>query len=204
MGSNITTATVRIEGNRPLLWHYFGPDAIPLEKQEKLGVAGNNPEEWRSTCCVTPEGQLFLPNTYLFGCIRDAAPFTDKKRRFQSEVCSSLQILDTTVLMEDRFLDEATPPLIHASRMPSMLPDVFIYVCGVRNPATGARNVRYRLAAAPGWQCTFSLMWDISIVSRPLMQSLCIDAGRMVGLGDARRIGFGRFEVKEWDCADTS
>lgn len=42
---NILNATVSIKGIRPLLWHAFGPDAIPLEKREKTGVAGNDPEE---------------------------------------------------------------------------------------------------------------------------------------------------------------
>lgn len=39
-------AEVAIEGTRPLLWHYFGTDAIPLEREAKKGVAGHNPQEW--------------------------------------------------------------------------------------------------------------------------------------------------------------
>jgi len=38
--SNILQAKVRIKGTRPLFWHKFGPDALPLEKQERTGVAG--------------------------------------------------------------------------------------------------------------------------------------------------------------------
>lgn len=47
MGSNIVTAHVVIEGKRPLLWHHFGPDALPLEKRERTGGAGNDPHEWK-------------------------------------------------------------------------------------------------------------------------------------------------------------
>jgi len=36
--SNMITAKVSIRGVRPLLIHHFGPDALPLEKQEKDGV----------------------------------------------------------------------------------------------------------------------------------------------------------------------
>ena len=43
---NLLTATVEICGTRPLLWHHFGIDAIPLQKQETEGVAGHNPNEW--------------------------------------------------------------------------------------------------------------------------------------------------------------
>jgi len=41
------TAKVSVVGTRPMLFHKFGPEALPLEKQEKVGVAGNDPSEWR-------------------------------------------------------------------------------------------------------------------------------------------------------------
>jgi hypothetical protein len=47
---NLLQAAITIEGTRPLLWNHFGPDTIPLEKQEKSGVAGNDPDEWRTGC----------------------------------------------------------------------------------------------------------------------------------------------------------
>lgn len=33
--SNILTAQVQIRGTRAIIQHKFGPDALPLEKQEK-------------------------------------------------------------------------------------------------------------------------------------------------------------------------
>lgn len=191
---NQIQATVLVQGVRPLLWHHFGPDAIPLQKQEKQGVAGNNPQEWQSTVCMTATRQLFVPNTYLFGCLRDAAPYTKRGKRFQLEITSTLQILDDPVLITNRFVP-ASPSHVQEGQQPIELPEVYVYVAGVRNPSTGARNIRYRIACAPGWQCSFRLQWDKTVVPRELMQSLCLDAGRMVGLGDGRCIGFGRFEV---------
>jgi hypothetical protein len=48
--SNIISATIAITGLRPLLWHAFGPDAIPVDgKRERTGVAGNDPIEWTRT-----------------------------------------------------------------------------------------------------------------------------------------------------------
>ena len=43
---NLLSAQIDLQGTRPLLWHYFGIDAIPLQKQETEGVAGHNPGEW--------------------------------------------------------------------------------------------------------------------------------------------------------------
>jgi hypothetical protein len=76
--SNIIRARASIRGTRPLLQHRFGPEAIPLEKQERTGVAGNDPEEWKRTCMVTPEGQLFVKGTYVFGMLVAAAKNTKK------------------------------------------------------------------------------------------------------------------------------
>jgi hypothetical protein len=54
--ANIIKARIEIRGTRPLLQNQFGPEALPLEKGERTGVAGNDPEEWRRTCMVTAEG----------------------------------------------------------------------------------------------------------------------------------------------------
>ena len=190
--SNIVRARVGITGTRPLLQHRFGPEALPLEKGERTGVAGNDPEEWKRTCMVTPKGQLYIMGTYVFGMLRDAAKHTKKgKGSIQPLVAATLQIEDDIILM-DRFVpkdgatNDATQP-------------VFIHVCGVVNPSTKARNVRYRLAASAGWNMEFTLLWDKTIVSRDQMRAVLNDAGILVGLADGRRMGYGRFEVLKFD-----
>jgi len=77
--SNIVRARVTICGTRPLLQHAFGPEALPLEKGERTGVAGNDPQEWRRTCMITADGQLFIRGTYVFGMLRDAARHTRRE-----------------------------------------------------------------------------------------------------------------------------
>jgi hypothetical protein len=102
--SNIVRACVKIKGVRPLLLHRFGPDALPLEKQEKTGVAGNDPEEWRKTALTNKDGQIYLDPSYVFACIRDGARYTKKgKGSIQSVVSATLQVLDDVVLI-DRYL----------------------------------------------------------------------------------------------------
>jgi len=202
MGQNFVTAAVVIEGTRPLLQHHFTPDALPLEKQEREGVPGNNPNEWRKTLLANEKRQLYLPSTYFFSCLRQAASFTTRKRRTQQEVGATLQVIEPHILIQQRFLPEK-PEYIHQHR-PGLRPDVYIDVSTVRNPGSGGRNVRYRVATAPGWCCHFHLLWDKTVVATSLMESICIDAGTLVGIGDGRTMGFGRFEVKQFECADTS
>ena len=102
--ANIIKARIEIRGTRPLLQHQFGPEALPLEKGERTGVAGNDPEEWRRTCMVTAEGQLYVRGTYVFGMLRDAAKHTRKgKGSIQALVAATLQVEDERVLL-DRWL----------------------------------------------------------------------------------------------------
>ena len=67
---NMVRMKVTIKGTRPLLQHRFGPDAIPLEKGERTGVAGNDPEEWKRTCMVNSDGQLFIDGRWLWYWLR--------------------------------------------------------------------------------------------------------------------------------------
>jgi hypothetical protein len=194
--SNIIKARIEIRGTRALLQHQFGPEALPLEKGERTGVAGNDPEEWRRTCMVTAGGQLYLRGTYVFGMLRDAARHTRKgKGSIQALVAATLQVEDERVLL-DRWLPKGTDPTTDASQ------SVYIDVCGVRNPTTKARNVRYRLAASAGWQAEFVIVWDKTVVSRDQMRAVLNDAGVLVGIGDGRSVGYGRFTVGRFEVLD--
>ena len=102
--SSIVNVNVKIRGTRPILWHAFGPSAIPLEKQERRGVAGNDPSEWRKTVLFTKDGQLYVRPTYVFGCLREAARYTKKGRgSIQKLVAATLLVEDDRVLF-DRFI----------------------------------------------------------------------------------------------------
>lgn len=192
---NILTARVAIRGTRKLLWHHFGPDAIPLEKQERTGVAGNDPEEWRKTVLTTSDRQLWMPGTYAFACVRDGSRNIKKGRgSIQPAVSSTLQVQEDIILV-DRHLPEEPIPTDPTA-------PVFLDISSVRNPSTKARNVRYRIAASAGWSCEFGLEWDRTVVSRGEMEAAVIDAGRLSGIGDGRSVGFGRFAVEGFQVSE--
>jgi hypothetical protein len=206
--TNIIKAKVRIRGLRPLLQHRFTEAALPLEKQERTGVAGNDPEEWRKTCMVNKDGQLFIESTYVFSALRNGAKFTKKgKGSIQFDVAATLQIVDDEVLL-DRFYPgfpnghDFNIKTVEAPPREKSEP-VYLDIAGVRNPSSKARNVRYRLATAKGWQTEFILLWDKTIVSTPQMQAVCIDTGVLVGLADGRSVGYGRFEVENFEVLDS-
>lgn len=198
--SNTVQFKVTIKGTRPLFFHKFGPDALPLEKQEKTGVAGNNPSEWRKTVMVTKDGQLFLEPTYAFATVRAGAKYVPKGRgSIQVVVAATLQVTDNRILVDRYFpgypnghpfdVNQVDPPANDSDN------PVYLDIRGVVNPSTKGRNVRYRIAAAPGWQCQFNIIFDKTVVSRAEMESAIINAGKLVGIGNARSIGMGRFDV---------
>ncbi len=190
MKANMVRVRVSIRGTRPLLQHAFGPETIPLEKQEKEGVAGNDPGEWKRSCMVTADGQLYVRGDYVFSCLRDAAKHTKKgKGSLQAPLAATLQVEDTAILLNRWMPKEGDP------KHNDFTAEVYVDVRGVRNPSTKGRNVRYRLAASPGWECTFTLCWDKTIVARPQMQAILNDASVLTGLGDGRAVGNGRFDV---------
>jgi hypothetical protein len=196
--SNIVTATVAIQGVRPILWHVFGPDAIPLEKGEKTGVAGNDPEEWKKTVTYDKTTrQLYVDPSYAFSSICAGARNTKKGRgSIEPLVSSTLQVVDDRILI-DRFLPAESDIRCNEYDEP-----VYVDVRGVRNPSTKGRNVRYRVAAKTGWKASFTVRFDKTIVARALVHAAIIDAGRLSGIGNGRKIGMGRFEVLEFAVLD--
>jgi len=198
------TAKVSIRGVRPLLIHHFGPDALPLEKQEKDGVAGNSPNERRKPALVTKDGQLYLKPTYAFAAIGDAAKHTKKgKGSIQSAVAATLQVTDDRILL-DRYMPgfpNGHAFDIAAAEPPPADPDAPVYldIQGVRNPSTKSRNIRYRVAASTGWSCSFTILFDKTVVDRHQLRAVLNDAGTLVGIADGRSIGFGRFTVEGFE-----
>ncbi|NNJ12974.1 hypothetical protein EKD04_021855 [Chloroflexales bacterium ZM16-3] len=196
MSNNILTARIAIQGTRPFLWHAFTPDAIPIGKTERSGVAGNDPSEWARTVLAREDGQLYIRNTYIFGCLRDGAKHTPLGRgSLQAKLVSTLQVAERIIPLVGLTLPSALPTDENAP--------VFLDVQSVRNPATRARNVRYRIGAGAGWQMEFHITWDKTVVSRDQMQAVAYDAGRLAGIGDGRAIGYGRFAVTAWAITDT-
>lgn len=192
MAKNILIARVSIQGTRPLLWNHFGPETIPADgKKERTGVAGNDPTEWRRSVLATTSGQLYLEPSNVFGAVRDGAKHTSRKRgTLQPYVAATLQVLEERVLIDRQLPPDPVPTDPEAP--------VYVDTRSVKNPATRGRNVRYRIAASPGWKAQFSITWDMTVVSRGEMEQAIRDAGMFVGIGDGRSIGFGRFIVEEF------
>lgn len=185
-------AKVHIRGTRPFIFNRFTEDsiALPNEKKERHGVAGKNPEEWKKTFKATSEGQLCIDGSYIHRCLINAAKFT--KRGLQAQLAATLETVDNQILFTNRYI----PDLKEITRDSNN--SVYIDVRSVKMQRTSARHVRYRLAVSKGWELNFSIIWEATVVGKELMESVCNDAGLLVGIGDNRVNGYGRFEVLEF------
>jgi hypothetical protein len=191
---NFRRAEVRIIGTRPLLLHSFGPESIPLTPAEKEGVPGNSPNEWRKTYLADSEGVLYVRSDYIFGALREGAKHVKKSRgSIQSAVCATMVVDPEGISLGLTVPDEPTTDPTQP---------VYLDIRSVRNPSTRARNVRYRLACAPGWQCSFRLTWDVLVVPGDQMREVVRLAGQLAGLGDGRSIGLGRFAVDSYQVSE--
>jgi hypothetical protein len=167
-------------------------------RKEKTGSAGNNPEEWRTSFFVNGDNQLYIPGLYLFSTFKAGGKYVKEgKGGLGNKVAATLQIEDDIILL-NRHMPEGWETIPTDEMPQNPTDDVFLHICGVVNPSTKGRNVRYRIACASGWECSFVMIWDSSIVAVDKMRQVVEDSGVLVGLADGRSIGNGRFEVTEF------
>ena len=119
---------------------------------------------------------------------------------------ATLQITDKRILV-DRFMPgfpngHLYDPMTAEVPGEDIDDPVYLDVRAVVNPSTKARNVRYRIATSAGWSCSFTIEWDKTVVSRGEMEASIIDAGKLVGIGNGRKIGMGRFEVEAFEMQE--
>lgn len=96
-------------------------------------------------------------------------------------------------MINDRFVPE-DKNLLKLDKEP-----VYLDVRSVVNPMTKGRNIRYRIACSPGWKCNFQICWDDYIASKENIKMCLENAGSFQGVGDGRKIGFGRYKILSFE-----
>jgi len=195
------TINVKVIGNRPILFHAFKIEQISSLSKIKSGSAGNDPEEWKTTV-LEKNGQLYLPGSYWSSCLKEASKYTKAGRgTIQKSFISCSIVLDEYTFL-DRHLPEGWEKMSASEMEKDASKPVYLDIRGVMNPNSKGRNVRYRIACSPGWKTCFSFSFDDSIISKAQIKKLCEDAGKMVGIGDGRVLGYGRFNIENSNISD--
>ena len=185
-------ATTTIEGTKPLLINTFPIEALNPTKQ-RSGTTGNDENLWRQTVLARSNGQLYVLGSYLNGAIVGGGKLIKMGRgSLAKKVESTLEILEPELDIVGRHL----PPEGEMTRLASE--PVYLDVRSVVNPMTKGRNLRYRVAVSPGWRIEATLTWEDRAVSKEDIKQCLENGGLFEGIGDGRRIGFGRFIVKDF------
>lgn len=182
-------AEISIEGTKPLLINTFPMDALSSSKS-KSGTTGNDSSGWKNTVLMTPERELYIYNSYLVGSIVGGGKqIKVGKATLSKKVGSTLEI-EEAHLMLGLYVPEDDSILVN--KIDEL---VYLDMRSVVNPMTKGRNVRYRIACKPGWQVSTTLLWDNRVISPEDMKACVENAGLFDGIGDGRKIGFGRFKL---------
>lgn len=186
-------AKISIKGIKPILFHTFPIETLSTPKA-RSGSAGNNESEWKDTVLMNENRQLYVFSTYLIGAIREGGKqIKVGKATLSKKVGSSLECADDKVFLDELFVPKED------SLTKSATDAVYLDVRSVVNPATKGRNLRYRIAAKPGWTLSTIIYWDDIAVSKEQMKQCVQHAGLFEGIGDGRKIGFGRFELVKFE-----
>jgi hypothetical protein len=194
-------ADVEISGIRPIWFHAFRIEQISSLSKVKSGSAGNDPEEWKRTV-LEKNGQLYLPGSYWTSCLKEASKYTKIGRgSIQKIFISTTLVLDDFTLL-DRFLPEGWEKMSIDEMEKDSSNLVYLDIRGVMNPNSKGRNIRYRIACCPGWKTKFSLSFDDTFISPAQMKQIIQNSGKMIGIGDGRVLGNGRFEILDCKISD--
>lgn len=193
-----TEIKILIRGTKPIMFHRFNLENLTDQTKPKVGSAGNNPEEWKKSFYHV-DGKLFFPSDCVFSTLKNGAVYTKAGRgTLKNTWVAAIEIKENQVFL-DREMFENWENLSIDEVPKGPLDPVYVDVRMVANPNTKGRNVRYRVACAPGWQMQFTLMADLSLLSMQQIEKIVNDTGKMQGFGEARTLGYGRYEVLEFN-----
>lgn len=181
---------IEVEGIKPLLFHTFPIETLTTQKS-KTGE-----DEWKTTVLMDEKRQLYVLGTYFLNSIIDGGKEIKVGRgSLSKKISSTLSVDEIKIPLQDRFV----PPDEDLLKLDSE--PVYLDVRSVVNPMTKGRNLRYRIAAKPGWKCVFTIEWDDVIASKEQIKRCVENGGSFQGVGDGRKIGFGRYKVISFTAA---
>lgn len=195
------SAKVSIEGIKPMLFNTFVTEILLDPKKSRSGTCANDPSEWKLTVLMDEKRRLYILDTYIIRSVTEGGKEIKSGRgNISKKVASYLEAAgcEENPIPGKIFLDGLVVPS-DENLTTTVTEPVYLDVRSVVNPATKGRNVRYRIAAKAGWKISFILTWNDSLVSVANMK-LCVEsAGLFQGLGDGRKIGYGRFNMTSFD-----
>jgi len=170
------TIKVKLKSDGPLLMH-----ALPQGPQEKIRDSGKEfdpKEEVERALYKDKNGRIYFPARWIKGCLENAAKGVRKGRvDLRSKVIQAVSI---------------SPAFIY----PTKLSD---YVIDQQYVRLMGRNLILRSRPRfDEWEIEFEINFDEELIGAEDIRKLLERGGKFIGIGDGRKIGYGRFVIKEF------
>ncbi len=189
-------AHVKIKGVKPILFNRFNIEKITDTSRIKSGTKGSDTEEWRQSF-FDQDGKLYMPDSYIQACLKNGSVYTKVGRgTLKKTWISAVNIMDEKIFLNRSMPKDWEEISTKDFPMDTSVP-VFLDIRMVVNPNTKGRNIRYRIGCSTGWECSFNLLIDNTLLSKDQASKVIEDAGRLEGLADGRTLGYGRYEILE-------
>jgi hypothetical protein len=175
-------ADITVVGVAPLLFHAWNIEAIDVKGKAPKGSDTKKTDDVESYVYRTTDGVLGVPGVNLHGALCIAAKSMQDPRSPRK----SLRDLVNAGIIS---LDPCAP--FHGN------PKAWDYIDRRRVTIKQSGITRSRPAMKEGWKVTFRVLVNTpEYITEPLLSSLVVSAGRLVGLCDHRPT-YGRFSVNK-------
>lgn len=173
---------VKIEGTAPMLFHRWNCESVAEKAAAAKGSKAKKSDDTESYVYRNEAGDLCVPGEYLRQAIIHAAKYVQDPR---SPRKSAMDLFKAGVVMHTELASLGTKDWDFMDQR---------RVVVQRNGIT-----RHRPAMNKGWKASFEIEIILpEYITRSLLQSVLMNAGRLIGLGDFRPT-YGRFSVIHFD-----
>ena len=177
------TALVVVVGTDPLLFHRFDTENAEAKAKAAKGSAEKKTDNVESYVYRNEKNELIWPGINFKGALRNAAKFKQDPR---SPRKSMADLLRAAVKIKDASFGVNTWDYLDKR--------------SVRVQQNGV--IRTRPAMKPGWKLAHEICVVLPEYMSPrVLSELCVDAGRLIGLGDYRP-DFGCFRVELFEVLE--
>lgn len=189
------TISYKMIGTTAFLYNKFNIENVSKKVKTKSGSAGNDPEEWKDKIWVD-NLDLFVPAYYIFGSVTEGAHYVKEGKGSIKKKLMGCMIVKGEKFYMNRKLPKEIEKLETEEMPRDSSQDIYLDIRAVKNPMTKGKNVRYRLALKAGWEIDVCFEWDDTVLSRDNIKQAVEHAGKFVGVGDARLLGYGRYKCE--------
>lgn len=177
------TALVVVVGTDPLLFHRFDTENAEAKAKAAKGSTEKKTDNVESYVYRGPDNELIWPGINFKGALRNAAKFKQDPRSSRK---SMADLLRAAVKVKDASFGVSTWDYLD------------------KRPAKVQQSgiTRTRPAMKPGWRLSHEITVMLPEYLPPrVLSELCVDAGRLIGLGDYRP-DFGCFRVEHFEVLE--